>query len=61
MRRSSERIVLICEECGERLILIGADEAWRSERTAFECECGEQAALTNCVDAEGSGSLPQAI
>lgn len=61
MRRSSGQIVLICEECGERLVLIGADEVWRSEQTAFECECGEKAALTNRIDVEDSGSLPQAI
>ena len=61
MRRSSGQIVLICEECGERLVLIGADEAWRSEQAAFECECGEKATLTNCIDAEDPGSLAQAI
>ena len=38
---SSERIILECG-CGERLILLGLEEDWRSEqRTEFECSCGK--------------------
>jgi len=37
----SKRILLICEECGERIILAGTEEAWRSEPTPFGCRCGE--------------------
>ena len=33
-------------ECGERLVLLGLEEDWRSEgRTAFECECGRELTL----------------
>jgi hypothetical protein len=40
-----EWIGLECE-CGERVILIGREEDWRSEvRTTFECECGKKLAL----------------
>ena len=38
---SSGRIILECG-CGERLILLGLEEDWRSEqRTEFECSCGK--------------------
>ena len=38
---SSGRIILECS-CGERLILLGPEEDWRSEqRTEFECSCGK--------------------
>ncbi len=37
----SARIVLDCG-CGERLLLLGLEEDWRSEqRTQFECSCGK--------------------
>ena len=37
----SKRILLICEECKERMVLAGTEEAWRSEPTSFGCRCGE--------------------
>ncbi len=46
MTRPSERTVLICEECGEKLVIAGPEDAWRSERDVFECECGERHLLT---------------
>lgn len=52
VRGSSERIILICEECGEKIVLIGPEEVWRSERTIFECECGEQSTLASNVNEE---------
>lgn len=36
----SGQIVLGCG-CGEKLILLGLEEDWRSERTDFECICGK--------------------
>lgn len=49
----SERIVLGCEECGERLVLLGREEDWLSEGvTSFECECGEQLTLADRTDEE---------
>ena len=44
----SERIVLGCG-CGERLILLGLEEDWRSEKTVFECECGAPLTLVDRV------------
>jgi predicted RNA-binding Zn-ribbon protein involved in translation (DUF1610 family) len=46
----SGRIVLRCKECGEALILLGREEDWRSERTTFECHCGQVLNLTNLRD-----------
>lgn len=43
----SGRIVLECG-CGERLILLGLEEDWRSEQhTDFECSCGKGLNLSN--------------
>ena len=39
-------IGLECDGCGERLVLVGREEDWRSEgRTEFDCECGEKLTL----------------
>lgn len=47
----SERIVLGCEECGERLVLLGREEDWLSEGTSsFACECGEELTLADRID-----------
>jgi hypothetical protein len=43
----SGRIVLWCEECGEALVLLGHEEDWGSERTFFECYCGQKLTLAN--------------
>ena len=44
---TSGRIVLRCEGCGEKLVLLGSEEDWRSEgRTSFGCGgCGEELTL----------------
>ena len=48
----SARIVLECG-CGERLILLGLEEDWRSEqRTDFGCSCGENLTLSNRLNEE---------
>ncbi len=49
----SERIVLGCG-CGERLILLGLEEDWRSKKTVFECECGAQLTLVDRIDEEAA-------
>ena len=55
MRRCSElevsgRIVLGCASCGERVVLLGREDDWRSEgRTAFACECGARVTLADRV------------
>ena len=45
MPRSERRIILMCEECGERTVLAGPESAWREARTSFECGCGKDLTL----------------
>lgn len=52
MQRSAERIVLICDECREKLILLGCEEEWRSRRAVFQCECGRKLTLDGRADEE---------
>jgi hypothetical protein len=53
----SERIVLGCE-CGERLVLLGLEEDWRSEHYAlFECECGERLTFADRIDEEALAAV----
>ena len=32
----------MCEECGEKLIILGAEEDWRSRRAVLVCEEGHK-------------------
>jgi hypothetical protein len=49
----SERIILECKRCGERLVLLGFEDDWFSEgRTAFGCECGEMLTFVDRLDEE---------
>ena len=45
MRHSSRRVILICEKCGEKMLLGKPEEVWLSTRTRFECACGEDVYL----------------
>ena len=47
---SSERVVLICEECGERTVLGGPISVWLSASTFFGCECGKRLTLADRLD-----------
>lgn len=48
----SGRSILECS-CGERLILLGLEEDWRSEqRTDFQCLCGNRLSLSNRLNEE---------
>jgi hypothetical protein len=46
----SRSVVLVCEECGDRVVLLGPLSAWRSEGAVFECECGKGLTLDNHLD-----------
>jgi hypothetical protein len=50
MGRSSGRVILVCEQCGERLVLGEPEEVWLSTRTLFECECGRNVSLANRLE-----------
>jgi hypothetical protein len=51
-RSSSEQIVLMCEECGEKLIILGPEEDWRSRCAIFACEEGHKLTLDGLPDEE---------
>jgi vacuolar-type H+-ATPase catalytic subunit A/Vma1 len=45
-------VVLVCEECGERVVLAGPLSTWRSEDAVFECGCGEGLTLAARLEEE---------
>jgi hypothetical protein len=47
---SARLVVLLCEECGEKVVLGGPESVWRSARTFFECECGQLLTLADRED-----------
>jgi len=47
---SSGRVILVCEQCGERLVLGEAEQVWLSTRTRFECECGKHVSLASRLE-----------
>jgi hypothetical protein len=52
----SDRIVLGCRSCGERVVLLGREDDWYSEgRTVFACECGARLTLADRVGEEDLG------
>ena len=52
--RCSGRILLECR-CGEKLVLLGLEDDWHSEKTAFECNCGAQLTLADRVEEQARG------
>ncbi|MDQ5818603.1 MAG: hypothetical protein M3334_09520 [Actinomycetota bacterium] len=57
----SDRIVLGCRTCGERVVLSGRVDDWYSEgRRSFACECGTKLTLADRVRETGlSGTRPR--
>jgi hypothetical protein len=50
----SDRIVLGCRACGERVVLLGSVDDWYSEgRRSFACECGTKLTLADRVGETG--------
>jgi hypothetical protein len=37
---TSRQVVLVCEECGKRMVLDGPLSAWQQESSILGCECG---------------------
>jgi hypothetical protein len=52
----SDRIVLICEECGQRLVLSDPEFIWHLERLVLECDCGEELTLADRIVERGPGA-----
>ncbi len=50
MNGSSRRVILVCEECGERTVLGGPLSVWYSQSTRFGCECGRELTLADRLD-----------
>lgn len=50
MDGSFKRVILVCEECGERTALGGSLSVWYSESTYFGCECGREFTLADRLD-----------
>lgn len=50
MNGSSRRIILVCEECGERIVLGGPLSVRYPESTRFGCECGRELAFADRPD-----------
>jgi hypothetical protein len=50
MNGSSRKVILVCEECGERTVLGGALSVWYSQSTHFGCECGRELTLADRLD-----------
>ncbi len=50
MNGSSRRVILVCEECGERTVLGGRLSVWYSQSTRFGCECGRELTLADRID-----------
>ncbi len=47
----SESNVLVCR-CGEKLVLLGKEDDWRSRSAIFRCHCGENLTLDDRIDEE---------
>jgi len=52
---SSRRVILVCEECGERTVLGEPLVVWCSQNTRFGCECGRELTLADRLDQQKVG------
>ena len=47
-----QQIVLTCEDCGEKVVLFGTEEDWRSRHAVFVCGHGHKLSLDGRADVE---------
>jgi hypothetical protein len=47
--------ILVCEECGERMVIDGPISVWFSDTTSFGCECGERLVRAERLQRKGFG------
>lgn len=47
-----QQIVLTCGDCGEKLVLLGSEEDWRSRYAVFACGSGHRLTLDGRADEE---------
>jgi hypothetical protein len=50
--RSSEQLILSCEDCEEKLVVFGTEEDWRSRHAVFVCGYGHKLTLDGRADEE---------
>ena len=50
MEDSGKDVVLLCDGCGERIMLGGPLSVWNSGSTSFACGCGAQLTLSHQLD-----------
>ena len=51
-RFPEQQSVLTCEECEEKVILLGPEEEWRSRRAVLVCEEGHKLTFDDRADDE---------
>jgi hypothetical protein len=49
--------ILVCEECGERMVLDRPLSVWSSGTISFGCECGERLTLADGLNQGGFGGV----
>jgi hypothetical protein len=47
-----QQLVLTCEDCGEKLVVFGTEENWRSRYAVFVCGDGHKFTLDGRADEE---------
>ena len=52
MLRSSEQLILSCENCDEKLVVFDTEEDWRSRHDVFVCSYGHKLTLDGRADEE---------
>lgn len=50
MEGSGRDVVLLCEGCGERIVLGGPVSVWNCGSTSFACGCGAQLTLSHQLE-----------
>ena len=47
-----QQIVLTCEDCGDKLVLLGSEVEWRSRHAVFTCGFGHKLTIDGRTDEE---------
>lgn len=55
MNKPSKVGILVCEECGERIVRDGPLSVWSSGTISVGCECGERLTLVDGFNQKGFG------
>ena len=59
--RTSRRVILVCQDCGERTVLGEPLAVWCSGSTRFGCACGRELTLANRLDHQRIGAEQSAM